>query len=69
MEAHWRRFAIPEYSNSHPTAQATNLFRNFATQVQSGVLEENWPVMALKTQQLTEACFNSARQDGRKIEL
>ena len=40
-----------------------------AAQVQSGVLEEIWPQMALKTQQLTEACFQSARQDGRKIEL
>ena len=69
MEAHWRRFSLPEYSNGHPSAQATNLFRNFAAQVQSGTLEDSWPMMALKTQQLIEACFNSARQNGREAEV
>ena len=65
MEAHWRRFAVPEYSNSHPTAQETNLFRNFANQVRSGSLNDAWPEMALKTQRVTEACFESARNGGR----
>jgi predicted dehydrogenase len=60
MEAHWRRFAVPEYSNSHPTAQETNLFRNFASQVRSGTLNEAWPEMAFKTQQVMEECFRAA---------
>ena len=60
MEAHWRKFSVPEYSNSHPTAQETNLFRNFAEQVRSGTLNEAWPEWALKTQQVMEECFRSA---------
>jgi predicted dehydrogenase len=67
MEAHWRRFTVPEYSNSHPTAQETNLFRNFADQVRSGKLNDAWPEMALKTQQVMEACFESARGKNREI--
>ena len=69
MEAHWRRFTVPEYSNSHSTAQETNLFRNFATQVRSGALNEHWPDMALKTQQVMASCFESARANSREIAL
>jgi len=69
MEAHWRRFAVPEYSNSHPSAQETNMFRSFADQVRSGVVNETWPGMALKTQQVMNACFESARQKGIEIEI
>jgi predicted dehydrogenase len=69
MESHWRRFAVPEYSNSHATAQETNLFRNFANQVRSGRLNETWPGIALKTQQVMNACFDSARADSRIIDL
>ena len=61
MEAHWRRVTVPEYSNSHPTAQETNLFRNFAAQVRSGKLNESWFEMALKTQQVMNDCFERAR--------
>ena len=68
MEAHWRRFAVPEYGNSHSTAQETNLFRNFANQVRSGTLNEQWPEMALKTQQVMEACFESARKSSGPVE-
>ncbi|HWN97601.1 MAG TPA: Gfo/Idh/MocA family oxidoreductase [Methylomirabilota bacterium] len=64
MEAHWRRFALPEYSNSHPTAQETNLFRNFTNQVHSGALNETWPEMTLKTQQVMDACFKSAQSNS-----
>ena len=69
MEAHWRQFAVPEYGNSHPTAQETNLFRNFARQVQSGTVDDLWPRMALTTQQVVEACFASAEQGSRMIEF
>jgi predicted dehydrogenase len=62
MEAHWRKFSVSEYSNSHPTAQETNLFRNFAGQVRSGTLNEEWPEWALKTQQVMEECFRAAKQ-------
>ncbi len=69
MEAHWRKFAVSEYSNSHANAQETNLFRNFAKQVRSGTLNELWPEMALKTQQVMEACFQSARADSLAVEV
>jgi predicted dehydrogenase len=65
MEAHWQRFSVPEHSNSHPSAQETNLFRNFAAQVRSGTLNEQWPEMALKTERVMEACFESAHTGGR----
>ena len=69
MEAHWQRFAVAEHSNSHPTAQETNLFRNFASQVGTGALHERWPEMALQTQQVMEACFESARQESHLINI
>jgi hypothetical protein len=61
MEGHTRRVAIPEHSNSHSTAQESNLFRNFAEQIRSGQLNELWPEMALKTQQVMSACLDAAR--------
>jgi predicted dehydrogenase len=69
MEPHRRRVVVPEYSNNHPTAQETNLFRNLARQVQTGSLNEDWPALALKTQQVMEACFASASQEGRPVPL
>lgn len=69
MESHWRRFAVPEYGNSHPSAQETNLFRNFTNQVRSGELNELWPEMALKTQLVINACFESAHGNRREIEI
>lgn len=65
MEPRWRHFAVPEYGNSHPTAQETNLFRNFTNQVRSSTPNELWLEMALKTQQVMEACFESARSESR----
>ena len=69
MEAQWRRVTVPEHSNSHPNAQETNLFRNFAAQVRTGSLSGSWPEMALKTQRVIEACFDSARNQSRPTEL
>jgi predicted dehydrogenase len=42
------------------TAQEINMFRNFANQIFSGKLNDEWPEIALKTQKVTDACFNSA---------
>jgi len=67
MEAHQRSVIVPEYSNNHETAQETNLFRNLARQVQAGSLNEDWPALALRTQQVMEACLKSADQDGRLV--
>ncbi|PYI88953.1 MAG: oxidoreductase [Verrucomicrobia bacterium] len=64
-----RRVAVPEHSHGHPSAQESNLFRNFAQQVRSGQLNETWPEIAWKTQQVTEACLESARRDGKTAAL
>ncbi len=69
MEAHWRRHAVPEHSNSHQNAQETNLFRNFSEQVRAGSVNESWPEMALQTQQVMEACLESARQESRPVNI
>ncbi len=53
----------------HPTSQDTHMFRNFATQVASGKLNEDWPMWSLKTQQVLDACFKSAQETGKPVKL
>jgi predicted dehydrogenase len=69
MEPNRRRVLIPEYSNSHATSQETNLFRDFAAQVSSGRLNEEWPAIAFKTQSVMEASFESARNGNAPVEV
>ena len=69
MQPNTRHFSVAEHSHSHPTAQETNLFRNFANQVQSGSLNPSWPEMALKTQQVMQACRESALAQGHIREV
>jgi predicted dehydrogenase len=45
----------------HPTAQDTCMWRNFADQIFTGRLNDDWPMWALKTQQVLDACFESAK--------
>ena len=51
----------------HPTSQDTWMFRNFANQVFSGKLNDDWPSWSLKTQQVLDACFESAQDDGKPV--
>ena len=51
----------------HATAQDTRMFANFAAQVRSGKLNAEWPEIALKTQQVVDACLASARANGQPI--
>jgi predicted dehydrogenase len=67
MEPHARRSSVREHSHGHPSAQETNLFRNFSEQLRTGRLNKQWPEMALKTQAVMSTCFDSARQEGRAI--
>lgn len=46
----------------HATAQDTQMWRNFADQVASGQLNEEWPMWSLKTQLVLDACMESARK-------
>ena len=69
MQPHRRRWLVRERSHSDPTAQESRLFSHFAQQVQSGELNPLWPEMALKTQQVMQACLESARAHGRPVNV
>jgi predicted dehydrogenase len=69
MTEHTRRIAVREYSNNAPSAQETQLFRNFGNCVLSGKLDPHWPEIARKTQQVVDACMQSADEGGKLIEL
>jgi predicted dehydrogenase len=60
-----RTVTVAEHGSPHATSQETNLFRTFARQIRSGTLNEEWPALALKTQQVVNACWTSARDGGR----
>jgi len=62
MEPIVRHGAFGEHGGDAAVAQETNMFRNFAEQVRSGHLNEFWPEVALKTQQVLDACLASARE-------
>ena len=64
MEPRRRRIAVEEYSNSMPNAQEANLYRAFAEQVRSGVLNEEWPESVLRTQIVMEQVRDSALKAG-----
>jgi len=55
-------FVVPagEAAAGSPTAQESNMCRNFADQVRSGAVSEFWPEIALKTQRVMMACYESA---------
>jgi predicted dehydrogenase len=62
-----RRVTTAEHANSHPTAQESNMFRNFANQIFSGTFNDDWPMWALKTQKVLDACLQSARSSGQPV--
>jgi predicted dehydrogenase len=64
MEDHTQRHAVAEYSDGHATAQETNMFRTFSNLVLSGRVDPHWSDIALKTQQVLDACLQSAQNGG-----
>lgn len=48
-----------KHSDGREFAQKTNMIRNFANQVRSGKLNVDWPMWALKTQKVMDACLKS----------
>jgi predicted dehydrogenase len=68
MQRRIRRVAVPEYANSHPTAQEAGLFRAFSTLVTTKRRDPQWGDVALKTQVLVDACRRSA-SEGREVTL
>ncbi len=67
MEDHRRRVAVREYSNSAPNSQESNMFRNFAALALSGTPDDSWGTMVLKTQQVLDACLQSATTQGQMV--
>ena len=69
MTPNTRLVPVPEYSNSHHSAQESRLFRNFANQVSSSTLNESWTDISLKTQRVMDACLASAKADGKRVNV
>jgi predicted dehydrogenase len=63
MQRRSRRVAVPEYSNSHPTAQEARLFRDFSALVLTGRRDPHWGDASLATQVVLDACRQSAREE------
>jgi hypothetical protein len=57
------------HSESLVPAQDTQMMRNFARQVASGKLNNDWPMWSLKTQQVMDACHESALHGSRAVAL
>jgi hypothetical protein len=55
-------FPFAESGGHLATAQEANMFRNFANQIFSGKLNDDWPEIALKTQKVQDACLEAARK-------
>jgi predicted dehydrogenase len=55
------------YDDNRAGAQDVRMIRNFVDQVCSGRLNEEWPIIALKTQQVLDACLHSAQAKSRPV--
>jgi predicted dehydrogenase len=55
-------------SYGHPTAQDARMWRNFANQIFSGQLNDDWPMWSRQTQTVLDACLKSARSE-KTVEL
>jgi predicted dehydrogenase len=69
MRRHTTRHAVTEYSNGQPTAQEVNMAARFADIAMTGKIDPFWPDVALKTQQVLDACVRSSRAGGVRVEL
>ena len=47
----------------HATAQDARMWRNFANQIASEKLNDEWPLWALQTQKVLDACHEAARRE------
>jgi len=68
MQRRTRSVVVPEYSNSHPTAQEANMFRAFSDLVVTNRRDPRWGDIALRTQVVMDACAQSAKS-GRPVSL
>jgi len=68
MIPHVTRHTVAEHGHGHPTSQESNLFRNFADLALSGKINAQWPDIALRTQQVMDACLESGRK-GKTVKM
>jgi predicted dehydrogenase len=68
MRRRTRTVVVPEYSNSHPTAQETNMFRAFSALVGARDRDPQWGEIALRTQVVMDGCLRSAAS-GRTLTI
>ena len=57
------------HTKSRIYAQDTLMIRNFVNQIHSGKLNNEWPIMAVTTQRVLDACFESAKNNSRWTSL
>ncbi len=69
MRKHERRFAVAEYDAGLPNAQETHLIRCCSQLVLDGRPSDEWPRWTKLTQQVLDACLQSAREQGRVVPL
>ncbi len=69
MEERSREVKTLEHSNNHPTAQECRMIQTFSQNVLTGNIDPHWGEIALKTQQVLDACYESALNDGRPVAL
>lgn len=60
---------VREAASNAPTSQEAGLFRNFSQLVIENRREEFWPRVSLLTQQVMDACMESARNNGAVTRL
>jgi predicted dehydrogenase len=58
-----------KHTEGREPAQDSNMFRSFANQIDSGKFNPDWPMWALKTQQVLDACYHSAQNGNRAVSL
>jgi len=46
----------------HATAQDARMFRNFANRIHTGKLNDDWPMWAMKTQKVLDACHEAGKR-------
>ncbi|QDS91984.1 1,5-anhydro-D-fructose reductase [Roseimaritima multifibrata] len=66
---HSRRNAVVEYSSGEANAQETKMIQTFARCVLTQETDPFWPQIAIKTQQVLNACRQSADQQGAVVSL
>ncbi len=69
MRRHEARHAVQEYASGEANSQEVKMIRAMNEIILSGHLNDHWPTIAFKTQQLLDACRDSAIHHGARIEL